>query len=202
MSRTILASASPRRKELLSVITKDFEVMTADVDERAIELKILAEHDDMVEAGIEMTKALGTAKAGAILNELKAKGEDDVIVIGADTCVVTNDEILGKPVDRADCVRMLTKLSGITHYVITGVTIMSGEKTVSFADVSEVCFYDKDEYQLKKIEEYADMKEPYDKAGSYGIQGYGMMLIKEIKGDYYNIMGLPVARLARELWTL
>lgn len=202
MSRTILASASPRRKELLSVITKDFDVITADVDERAIELKILEEHDNMVDAGVAMTKALGTAKAGAVLQKLRAEGEKDLIVIGADTCVVTEDEILGKPADRDDCVRMLTKLSGITHYVITGVTIMTPDKTVSFADISEVRFYDKDEYQLQKIEEYADMKEPYDKAGAYGIQGYGSVLIKEIKGDYYNIMGLPVSRLARELWTL
>ena len=201
MSRIILASASPRRRELLSLITKEFEVMTSDVDERSIESRIISEHEDMLEAAVAMTKALSRAKAGLIIEGLK-EDEEDPVVIGADTCVVTKDEILGKPQDREDAVRMLSKLSGITHYVITGVTVMTKDKIKDFAEVSEVNFYDKDEYQERRIAEYCDSDEPYDKAGAYGIQGRGALLIKEIKGDYYNIMGLPVARLARELQTL
>ena len=197
MHRIILASQSPRRKELLSLIVDDFEVITADVDERSIEEEVLKKHDDMTEAGKEMAVLLGKTKAKAVFEELEAK--DGVIVIGADTCVVTKDEILGKPEDREDAVRMLRKLSGAPHYVITGVSLVSEEKTVSFYEESEVIFNDMDDYQEELIKEYADTKEPYDKAGAYGIQGKGSLLIKKLNGDFYNVMGLPVSRLAKEL---
>ncbi|MBO7424686.1 MAG: septum formation protein Maf [Clostridiales bacterium] len=198
MHRIILASQSPRRKELLSLIEKDFSVITADIDERSIEEEVLKKHDDMIEAGKEMTVLLGKTKAEAVFESLEDK--ENVIVIGADTCVVTKDEILGKPADREDCVRMLTKLTGAPHYVITGVSLVSKDKTICFYDESEVLFNDMDGYQKMKIEEYADTKEPYDKAGAYGIQGKGSMLIKKLNGDFYNVMGLPVSRLAKELW--
>lgn len=199
MHRIILASASPRRRELLGFITEDFEVMTADIDERSIEEEILKKHDDMVEAGKEMTMLLGASKAKAVLDMLDDK--DDVIVIGSDTCVVTNDEILGKPKDREDAVRMLAKLSGVSHFVITGVSLVTKDKTVSFYDESEVVFNELDDYQRAKIEEYADTKEPYDKAGAYGIQGKGSLLIKKLNGDFYNVMGLPVSKLSKVLST-
>ena len=197
MTKIILASASPRRKELLAIITKDFEVITADVDERTIEEEILKKHTDMKDAGTEMTIALGMAKAMAVFE--RSTSDEDVLVIGSDTCVVTRDEILGKPKDREDCVRMLTKLSKGPHFVITGVSLVSRSKATSFAVTSEVIFNDLDEIQKKFIEEYADSDEPYDKAGAYGIQGRGALLIKELKGDYFNVMGLPISELNRVL---
>lgn len=194
--RIILASKSPRRRELLSVITSEFDIETADVDERAIEEGILAKPGDMIEKSKEMVLELSKTKAQAIL--AKHQGED-VVVIGSDTCVVTSDEIMGKPIDKEDARRILRKLSAAEHYVLTGVTICSLKGTESFYVSSAVQFNSLDAYQEELIERYINTDEPYDKAGAYGIQGNGMLLIEGIKGDYYNIMGLPVNRVAREL---
>ena len=194
--RIILASKSPRRRELLSVITSEFDIETADVDERAIEEGILAKPGDMIEKSKEMVLELSKTKAQAILAKYQA---EDVVVIGSDTCVVTSDEIMGKPIDKEDARRILRKLSAAEHYVLTGVTICSPKGTESFYVSSAVQFNSLDAYQEELIERYIDTDEPYDKAGAYGIQGNGMLLIEGIKGDYYNIMGLPVNRVAREL---
>lgn len=198
MHRIILASASPRRKEILGNIVEDFEIKVSEVDERAIEEQVLKTTDDMVEAGRLMTVLLGKAKANAVFEEEDNK---DVTVIGADTCVVTRDEILGKPKDREDARRMLRKLAGQKHYVITGVALISKDKVKTFYEETEVEFADADDFAEDAIERYIASDEPYDKAGAYAIQGRGGVLVKRINGDFYNVMGLPLSRLAKELWT-
>lgn len=198
MHRIILASASPRRKEILGNIVEDFEIKVSEVDERAIEEQVLKTTDDMVEAGRLMTVLLGKAKANAVFEEEEDK---DVTVIGADTCVVTRDEILGKPKDREDARRMLRKLAGQKHYVITGVALISKDKVRTFYEETEVEFADADDFAEDAIERYIASDEPYDKAGAYAIQGRGGVLVKRINGDFYNVMGLPLSRLAKELWT-
>lgn len=198
MHRIILASASPRRKEILSNIIENFEVKVSEVDERVIEERILETTKDMVEAGKLMTVALGEAKAKAVFEEEEDK---DVLVIGSDTCVVTNDEILGKPKDQADARRMLNKLAGKKHYVITGVALISRDKVKTFYEETEVEFVEEGDFATDAIEKYVASSEPYDKAGAYAIQGKGGVLVKRINGDFYNVMGLPMSRLAKELWT-
>lgn len=198
MHRIILASASPRRKEILGNIVEDFEIKVSEVDERAIEEQVLKTTDDMVEAGRLMTVLLGKAKANAVFEE---EDDQDVTVIGADTCVVTRDEILGKPKDREDARRMLRKLAGQKHYVITGVALISKDKVRTFYEETEVEFADADDFAEDAIERYIASDEPYDKAGAYAIQGRGGVLVKRINGDFYNVMGLPLSRLAKELWT-
>lgn len=120
----------------------------------------------------------------------------DAVVIGADTIVVIDDVILGKPSNRQSAKRMLTQLSGTNHQVLTGVTIISDANNNSFFTQTDVYMYDLTD---QEIEQYIDSGEPFDKAGSYGIQGLGATLIKEIKGDYYSVMGLPIAETARRL---
>lgn len=201
--KIILASASPRRRELLGLITENFEVVTADVDERKIENELtgdLTSDDKMKEISELLVKKLSFAKAQAVFEKLT--GTDDfanIIVIGADTCVVTEHKILGKPNDNAAAVQMLTELSGRKHYVVTGVAIISAGNKEVFAETSIVEFNDYDDYQKRLIEKYCATNEPYDKAGAYGIQQGGALLVKKIEGDYFNVVGLPVARVARVL---
>ncbi len=183
----ILASASPRRRELMKLITEDFIVRSAPVDEREIEKKC---------AGMtpEQTAIfLATKKAEAIV------AEEGDIVIGADTSVVTEDKILGKPKDREEAYEMLSSLAGRTHSVITGVCILKGEEMRCFSEETLVEFMPRDGFMEDLIGRYVDSKEPYDKAGAYGIQGGGALLVRKINGDYFNVVGLPVAGLAREL---
>ena len=179
--RIILASASPRRKELLSVITEDFLVLPSDAEE-IIPSDISAD---------KTAEYLAKIKAQAV-----AANHPLDVVIGADTCVVVGNEILGKPVDSNDAKRMLNLLSGKTHKVITGCAIISDGKTHSFSSETEVEFYPLSETQ---IEEYINSLEPYDKAGSYAIQGKASLFVKGIKGDYFNVVGLPVAELNLKL---
>ena len=134
---------------------------------------------------------LAVRKAAAV-----AKLHPDAVVIGADTTVVLDDEILGKPQDEADCKRMLHALSGRMHKVITGVGIFWDGHSLSFSDEASVQFYP---LSNAEIDAYAASDEPYDKAGGYGIQGLGSELIFNIEGDFFNVMGLPVTRLFNEL---
>lgn len=191
--KIILASKSPRRSELMGLITSDFTIEEAAVDERLIE----SEYKGSPEG---LSEVLAWAKAKAVFETVKDryKGED-FVVIGADTSVIAGDEILGKPRDREDALRMLTTLSGISHKVVTGVAIEGNRGSRSFSEVSLVTFNGSDAIQTQTIEDYIDTKDPYDKAGAYGIQSGGALLVKEIEGDYFNIVGLPVNRLAREL---
>ena len=168
----ILASASPRRQELLKLITKDFAVMPSDIDES-------------VPSNIE------TEKSPEYLAEKKAKhifenGHKNDTVIGCDTGVFIDGKMLGKPKNKQDAKGMLAELSGRTHKVITGCCICKNGTVNSFSMVTEVEFY-------------IATGEPMDKAGSYGIQGKGSLLVKGIVGDYFNVVGLPVARLNKEL---
>ena len=188
--KIILASASPRRRELMSLIVSGFEIETADIDERAVE-DSLAGTD-----AIKVSEELALAKARAVLEHHK---DEDVVVIGCDTSVILNNEIMGKPEDRADAVRMLTGLSGNTHIVATGVALVTNSKTVSFTDAAEVIFNPLDDYQRVLIERYCETEDPYDKAGAYGIQNGGALLVQGIRGDFFSVVGLPVARLARAL---
>ena len=181
MSKFILASASPRRKELLKLVLEDYICVPADVDE-AIPLDISA---------LKAPEYLSLKKA-----RHRAKDNPDSIVIGSDTCVILGDKILGKPQSETEAKEMLCALSGKTHLVITGCSIIKGEREITFSEVTEVTFYP---LKAEEIEEYIATGESMDKAGAYGIQGKGSLLVKEIKGDYFNVVGLPVARLSREL---
>ena len=196
MSRhLILGSASPRRRELLSLITEDFTIKLADIDERALETDLEARKVP----ALEVSEELASAKAHAVFETLDEDSRSSSVVIGADTSVILDDEIYGKPESEEDAKRMLTNLSGRKHVVATGVSLVyeGGEKR--FTDVSLVEFYPLDDHQRKVIARYVESGDPMDKAGAYGIQSGGALLVKGIEGDFLNVVGLPVARLAREL---
>ena len=193
--KIILASASPRRRELLSLVTDDFVIMTADIDERAAEMQMEAEGTP----ALKVSERLALIKAEAVFDSLTEEERNDSIVIGADTSVILDDVIYGKPADRDDAVRMLSSLSGRTHIVATGVALLSGKEKRIFTEETRVEFNALDDYQKALISGYCDSRSPFDKAGAYGIQDKGALLIKRIDGDYSNVVGLPVARLAREL---
>lgn len=181
MNKIILASASPRRKELLETAGAEFEIIVADVDET------------VPEGTKPEDAAVMTAEKKALA---VAENHKDSIVIGADTIVVADGRILGKPADKADACRMLSVLSGVEHKVITGVCLACEDKKITFAQVSKVKFYDLTD---EEINAYVETGEPMDKAGAYGIQGKGCVLVEKIEGDYFNIVGLPVARVMKEL---
>lgn len=179
MKKIILASASPRRRELLATAGLDFEIIVADVDESVPE-------GTPPEKAAEMTAA---KKALAV-----AESHPDDIVLGADTIVVADGKVLGKPHTKENAVKMLTMLSGREHLVITGVCVTCEGQTEIYHKTSKVRFY---ELTPDEIEKYADSGEPLDKAGAYGIQGLGCTLVESIEGDYFNIVGLPVASVVR-----
>lgn len=180
--KVILASASPRRQELIKTIFDSVEILPADCDETLPE-------------GIGAREAV--EYLSKIKNEASAKlTENDNLIISADTVVAVDDEILGKPVDKEDARRMITLLSGKVHQVYTGVTLSLDGKTKTFSEKTDVEFFDLTEGE---IEEYISSSEPYDKAGAYGIQGKAGLLVKKINGDYYNVVGFPIARLKREI---
>jgi septum formation protein len=191
----ILGSASPRRRELLSLITEDFTIKLADIDERALETDLETRNVP----AIEVSEELASAKAHAVFEMLDQDSRASSVVIGADTSVILDDVIYGKPESQEDAKRMLTNLSGRKHVVATGVSLVfeGGEKR--FTDVSLVEFYPLDDYQKNVIERYIESGDPMDKAGAYGIQTGGALLVRGIEGDFLNVVGLPVARLAREL---
>jgi len=177
----VLASASPRRQELISVITKDFIVCPANTDES---------YDENVPVS-SVPELLAVRKAAVV-----SKDYPDDTVLGFDTSVIVDGKILGKPTDFEDAKRMLNLLSGKTHQVITGCAIFKKGKTLSFSQTTDVTFYPLSE---KEIEDYVATLEPMDKAGGYGIQGYGSLLVKEINGDFFNVVGLPVGKLNKML---
>lgn len=184
MKHLILASGSPRRRELMSQVGLDFTVVTSDADENIKEM----EPEDYV-------RELSSAKAQSVLEQYADK-EDSVIVIGADTIVYHKGEILTKPKNEEDAFRILKSLEGQIHQVYTGVNICSAHKNVSFYEKTDVWVYDMTD---EEIRDYISTGEPMDKAGAYGIQGKFAAYIKGIEGDYNNVVGLPVARLVHEL---
>ena len=179
--RIILASKSPRRKELMGLLFPQFEVQASDVDEtlpegvslgRAVELLALRK---------------GQAVAGA---------EPDALVIAADTLVTLGSVVLGKPTGREDAARMLRLLSGRVHQVYTGVALLEGERTNRFHCVTDVEFSPLTEEEIRW---YLSTGEPFDKVGAYGIQGYGARFIRGVREDFFNVMGLPVNELYRQI---
>jgi septum formation protein len=183
MNKIILASQSPRRKQLLEWAEVPFEVVVAQTDEHFPPgLK-----PDEIAIYIARNKAIA----------VQQKRNTDEIILAADTIVVLNDHIIGKPVHREEAITILIALSGEKHKVITGVVIRKGEEEISFADTTEVVFH---ELTTEQIEFYVDKYKPYDKAGAYAIQEWiGVTGIRSINGDFYNVMGLPVSRVVREL---
>ena len=180
---------------MLSLVTDNFEIITADVDERAAEIQM---EEEGVPA-LKVSERLAQIKAEAVFANLSDGEKDNTVVIGADTSVILDDVIYGKPEDRDDAVRMLSLMSGKVHVVATGVALITRSEKRLFTEVTHVEFNALDDYQNALISDYCDSRSPFDKAGAYGIQDKGALLIKGIDGDYSNVVGLPVARLAREL---
>jgi len=182
MGKIVLASQSPRRKQLLEWAEIDFEVMAANTDES-------------YPPGLspaEVSIHVATEKARVIKQKV-----NDQLILAADTIVVLNNEVINKPVDREDAIHILSRLSGNSHQVITGVVLLKQEKINAFADTTEVEFHSLSQSQ---IEFYVDKYQPYDKAGAYAIQEWiGVVGIKCITGDFYNVMGLPVSRVIKAL---
>jgi len=197
--RIILASASPRRRELLAQAGYVFTVEAADVDE--------SERPD--ESPAAYVQRLAEEKARAVLarhieslggpsfpvsSERVGSGDLPLLVLGADTTVVCDGEILAKPTDAADAKRMLRKLSGRTHQVLTGIAAVTRAGTTGAVETTDVTFSPIPEAELDL---YCATTEPLDKAGAYGIQGYAARWIPRVDGDYFNVMGLPIARVVR-----
>jgi septum formation protein len=179
----ILASASPRRRELLTMAGIEFRVEAADIDEAV----------QPGESAATYVQRLAVEKAQAVWGRYKSSDDsgDPITVLGADTTVVCDGELLGKPVDQADARRMLELLSGRTHQVLTGVAAITRKATVSEVEITQVYF---DLIGEQELVRYLASGEPMDKAGAYGIQGYAARWIPRIEGCYFNVVGLPLAR--------
>ncbi len=185
----ILASGSPRRKELLQQLGIPFEIIKSDCEEVTTQTQ---PHEVVME--------LSTQKAEDVFHKLTAEERKGKIVLGADTIVAVHDKILGKPKDAEDAVSMLTELSGEVHHVYTGVTLLweadGKQQKRTFYEDTEVEMYPMSDDEIRA---YVATGEPMDKAGAYAIQGGCVIYIKEIRGEYNNVVGLPVARLYQEL---
>lgn len=179
----ILASQSPRRKELMGLFHMPFVIRVADIDETM----------DPAKAPFDEVARVSRAKAEAV----ERTSED--LVIAADTIVVCGNQVLGKPVDEQDAYRMLCLLSGRDHQVMTGLTVLRGSQRVTCTEVTDIHFRP---LSQREIWDYIRTGEPMDKAGSYGIQGGGALFAEKLVGDYYNVMGLPVCRLGQILKTM
>jgi len=184
----ILASQSPRRRQLLEWAEIPFEIMVKETDESYPEDLSM----DLIAIHIARNKALAVKEQ--MIQQVNKT------IIAADTIVVLNNEVIGKPKDRQDAIKILSNLSGQIHHVVTGVVILSSTKEIAFADTTEVAFHHLEE---KEIIFYVDKYKPYDKAGAYAIQEWiGVVGIKSVKGDFYNVMGLPVSRVVQALKNL
>ncbi len=181
MKKLILASKSPRRKELLELLGFDFDVVVSEVNEVA--------SNDLSPEGL--VKALAYQKAKAVFEM-----HPDKVVLGSDTIVVVDDVILGKPKNQKQAKEMMLKMKNREHYVITGVAVLSEREDVIFSDTSIVHFNDIAE---KEIDEYITTSEPYDKAGGYAIQGWAARYISAIEGNFYTIMGLPLDKVFKTI---
>ncbi len=174
--RVILASKSPRRKEILENIGIDFEIIVSDVDESS------AETDPC-----RLVEDLSLSKAKAVADTLDSM--KDTLVIGCDTVVVNDNKILGKPKSKKNAYEMISSFSGSSHKVISGLSLIYQDKFISKSEITTVYF---DKLTNEEIEEYVNMSEPYDKAGGYAVQGYFSKYIKRIDGCYQNVVGMPV----------
>ena len=186
MKKIILASGSPRRKMLLEWAEVPFEVIVSDTDES------FSSSLSPSAVAISIAQKKNQAVVEQLQNEIS-----NTIVIAADTIVVLENEIIGKPVDRDNAIEIIQKLSGKKHEVITAVNIRDDQKNIHFYDVTEVVFH---ELTLEQISHYVDQYKPYDKAGAYAIQEWiGVVGIQSIHGDFYNVMGLPVSKVLKVL---
>lgn len=176
----ILASQSPRRKELLGLFPFSFMIRVADIDEGMNPL--LPPQQEV--ARVSRLKALAVSR------------QEDDLVIAADTIVVCDGQVLGKPIDAEDAYRMLRMLSGRSHQVMTGLTVLRGDQEVVTTEITTISFR---ELTDREIRRYIASGEPMDKAGSYGIQGGAALFAQQISGDYFNVVGLPVCRLGQIL---
>lgn len=177
----ILASASPRRRELMQLFGLPFTVGAADIDET-------------------MNPSLPPEQEVARVSRLKAEAlaAPDSVVVAADTIVVLDGKVLGKPKTETQAIEMLTALSGRSHRVMTGCTVLMGGRAETFTEITSIHFR---ELSRQEIENYVATGEPMDKAGAYGIQGGAALFCRGMEGDYYNVMGLPVCRLHQVLKT-
>ncbi len=183
MERIVLASQSARRKQLLEWAEISFDVIVKDTDESYPEGMPVE----------DIPVYIARNKAQAVRKELS----HDRTILAADTIVVLDNEIIGKPEDREDAIEILRRLQGRMHRVITGVVILKSEKEIAFFNTTEVCF---NSLTIEQIMFYIDKYKPYDKAGAYAIQEWiGVVGIESINGDFYNVMGLPVNRVVKEL---
>lgn len=184
----ILASKSPRRKEILENLGVKFEIITCETDE----------HTDERD-GKKYVEEIAFRKGDAVRSLLKKedKFNEDMMILSSDTVVISADgEIMGKPKDRADAKRMILAFSDKPHFVISGIALITKEKTVITSETTTVFF---DKVEENDIEKYLDLDEAYDKAGAYAIQGYASLWINGINGDYFNVVGLPVKKLSDTL---
>ncbi len=186
MKKLILASSSPRRKMLLEWAELSFEIQPSDADEFV----------DPSLSPVEVALSIANRKNEKVFKDVQAN-EKNFIILSADTIVVLNNEIIGKPQDRSEAIEMLQQLSGQTHEVVTGVCLKDDQIEISFTETTQVSFH---ALTYDQIIHYIDVYKPYDKAGGYAIQEWiGVVGIKEIKGDFYNVMGLPVSRVVTSL---
>lgn len=187
--RYILASASPRRKELLALTGIDFEIIPSSIEEKITK-----------NTPCDVVMELAFQKAEDVYRSISSTDDGDITVIGADTIVAYNDEILGKPADKEEAYDMLSLLSDRTHQVYTGVSIIRKEDGArsqrTFYEKTDVAFYP---INRQDLHDYVESGDPLDKAGAYGIQGSFAVHVKEIRGEYSNVVGLPVGRLYHEL---
>ena len=188
MASFILASASPRRKDLLQLAEIPFKIIVSATDESFPDSLPME----------QVPLFIANQKALAVADKIKFDSAvEDACIIAADTIVVIENTILGKPIDRSDAIISLAKLAGKSHAVITGVSILWKNELVSFSETTMVEFH---ELTKEQIEYYVDNYKPYDKAGAYAIQEWiGVIGIKSIQGDFYNVMGLPVSKLVQKL---
>lgn len=190
MQSIILASQSPRRKQLLEWAEIPFEIVVKSTDESyPSELEV-----EDIPIHIARQKAIEVKK---LINQSANGTDKNKTIIAADTVVVLDSVIIGKPVNREDAISTLTALSGRTHRVITGVVLLHAKGEISFSDITSVEFH---QLTAEQIAFYVDKYKPYDKAGAYAIQEWiGVTGIKSVNGDFYNVMGLPVSRVVQEL---
>ncbi|HTI93409.1 MAG TPA: Maf family protein [Puia sp.] len=205
MNTIILASGSPRRKQLLEWAEVKFEVLVKETPETyppglptaEVPVYIARNKALAVKAVVDLAERSETLAKGSATAAIKEATGPDRVILAADTVVVLGEEIIGKPVDREDAVNILSRLSGQRHEVITGVVLLRGEEELAFYDRTSVWFHPLDRAEL---EGYVDRYRPYDKAGAYAIQEWiGVVGIKGIEGDFYNVMGLPVSRVVQAL---
>lgn len=180
-NKVILASKSPRRKELLKYIVDTFDIQVSETEELINPL--LSSEEVVMELALEKAEAIAKLNYGSI-------------VLGFDTLVILDDKPIGKPADYEDAFMMLQSLSNKSHKVITGCAIIHGDYIDTFSDEAIVTF---NMMSDDEIHEYLATKEPFDKAGAYGIQGFGARYIKSVKGDYYSVMGMPLQKLYNKL---